>query len=441
MKKRILLLLAALLLCGCTPEESANMENSGEITESKEIAETGDIAENEEITESGDTAETGETAAAEVPPEETKPEEEAQISLPDMVLSLRRVDEAELPDGLTEDAAFLETVARAIYEQTEGLGISVRIPAIIPTPGAYYIEYEAFPRGERCCMDTYLGRTLQVCVNETDGVYSIGQPAMIDTDGLNTLRTSLVEYRKNENTVMENGIFLEDGSRICLVIDGEVIRTDLSFRAGIEWLGDLVVTAKEGDTIVVVSSEDRYYETGFSVSVSRDGGGTWTTTVPELAPLGQNGQHAEKGFTACRIQIREDGSVYIFTGTNLASMTVLKVPADSHEAQVLFREQIGGYETTSLADAAMVTETRGYYTLAHPKYAASNAIYRTTDGGETWVRCSVPMPEGCEDPWEMKLCMPEAVTEWLEWRMKGVWDTGECTYASYDGGWTWEIVG
>ena len=193
-----------------------------------------------------------------------------------------------------------------------------------------------------------------------------------------------------------------------------------------------------GNTAVLVAREGYYYSEPFAVWVSRDGGVSWNKTVPELKPLGTNGQHSELNFTDGRIQIKEDGRVFIFTCTNLASLNVLTVPADSDEAVLLFREQIGGYETTPLVDAAMISDKRGYITLMHPKYAASNAIYRTIDGGLTWVRCQVPMPAECTNVWEMRLYLPEVQSEWLEWTMVGTWDDGSCVYESFDGGWTWQ---
>ncbi len=364
--------------------------------------------------------------------------------MPEVVFSLRQIYIDELPTGVAPDDALADAIAQAVCEQIGGFAILVRVLNIVcpEYEGStdLYVEYEAYPMGcERFSDRTRLMEGLQVVITRKNGAYMPGVARVQDEKRIEALQ-AVCRVGNFEMPGEEESLYLNKENKVCLLYNGERLETEQYFKDTIDDLDRQILWQTAGDTIVLLACESQYYKEPFRIHVSRDGGKTWKETVPELAPLGKNGQHAELGFSAGRIQIMESGQVYIFTGTNLASLNVLTVPADSNEAVLLFREQISGYETTALVDAAMISAERGYVTLAHPKYPASNAIYRTTDGGLTWVRCSVPMPEACTNSWDMRLSLPVAQNEWLEWTMVGSWESGTCTYASYDGGWTWEII-
>jgi len=440
MKKQIIAALCAIfLLTGCTHDtdisDGMSQANDGE-TYISETEETSALSKEQEQPEIPGT----ETEDNKIP--ENEDIQPATIT-PDVIFSLRQIDMDNLPEEIVLDDKLAEAISKAIFEQT-GLDILARV-LYIGTPEYYagtdlHVEYEAYPKDcEKISYQTRLMDGLQLQITCENGEYKTGIPRVDDKERIETLQS----IYQNQNTIptgAEVSLYLNKENKVCIINNGETIITNQYYKSNVNDLSQLVLWQTDGDTIVLLASESRYYGDPFSIHVSRDGGKTWKETVPELAPLGKNGQHAELGFSDGRIQITESGQIYIFTGTNLASLNILTVPADSDEAVLLFREQIVGYETTALVNAAMISDKRGYVTLTHPRYEGANSIYRTTDGGYTWVRCSVPVPEECTNVWDMRLHMPEVQKEWLEWTMVGTWETGSCTYVSYDGGWTWEIV-
>jgi len=385
-----------------------------------------------------------ESEETEISDEEPKEQPEAR---PDVIFALRKSDEKDLPEDVVIGGELADAIAQAVLEQIGESELLVRVLYVgIPeyySGSALHVEYEAYPKDcDRLSLQTRLTDGMQLEIARENGGYAPGVPRVQNEYTEERIET-LKRICREENfpqTGMETSLFLDRESRICLIHNGEILVTDRRFTENVNELQDKVVWQGVGDTVVLLSHETRYYFDPFRIHVSRDSGKTWTETLPELAPLGKNGQHSELSFLNARIQIRENGQIFIFTATNLASLNIFTVPADSTEAILLFREQIGGYETTALVDAGMISDKRGYVTLMHPRYAGSNGIYRTTDGGTTWVRCIVPMPKECTDVWSMCLFMPQVQSEWLEWTMVGTWNTGSCTYASHDGGWTWEIV-
>lgn len=432
MKKTIFSLLLVLsMLAGCA-KEIDEVNSPAELTENTQktdhAAETSE--ENTLLTESEDTA-------------EPLPE----IDLPKIVYSIRETDLDLIPEGLEIDETFNASLSNAIFEQTGIADITARIRILqnSQVDGLKYIfaDYEIYPKDAEICEKNCLYfLNVGMELNE-NGLYEPGTPGFIDEEGPSILRENYEIYLKDSgNSVNSDFIFLDDDSRICFRSGERTAATDLVYKGNISELEKHCVIESDGDTIAVLSREDSFFSTPLKISLSRDGGNSWSTHTPELSPLGKNNQHVEAGFSAAKIQFMPDGQIYFFIGTNLASMTVMTVEPESNEVKVLFREQIAGYETTALVDAAMVNETRGFYTLTHPKDAVCNAIYRTTDGGENWVRCSVPVPKEARKYFSMALHLPYqpegAATS--VWYMKGEWDTGECTYISEDGGWTWSIV-
>lgn len=375
-----------------------------------------------------------------------KAAEEFRIVLPDVVYSIREAALEWIPEGLELNENLSEAIACSVLELTGTSDVTARVTSIIDPNDSerdfLYAYYELYPKGAAFCSSNLLDAFMQakIVIGE-NGDYVAGEqyinPSLTKAleDSRKYLASNLTEPGKSDF------VYLDSESRICISQNGEFYTTDLYYKGNIGSLTERCMVKRGGDSIILLSCEDTFYASPFRITVSRDGGMTWHTDIPELAPIGKYIHHAELGFTAAEIQFMPDGQIYIFIGTNLASMTVLTVEAGETEASVLFREQIGGYETTALVNAAMVNENRGFYTLAHPKYTASNAIYRTTDGGNSWVRCSVPMPEECTDPWSMTLYLPYQPDGAAkhEWHMYGEWFGGACTFVSYDGGWSWNI--
>ena len=436
MKKMLFtLLLAAAMLAGCT-EEIDEMNLPEQLSAIPE----------EYPWESDSTAALTEAETdTMLSPAET--EKFPEIVLPKIVYSIRDTDLELIPEGLVTDEKFTGYLSTAIFEQT-GIGeITARITILqnSQADGLKYIfaDYEAYPTGAEICEKNCLYfMNVGLELNES-GLYSPGTPMIIDEEGPSLLQENYEEFIKSAGSSAESDcIFLDNDSRICFRRGGTTAATTLSYKGSIYDLEKNFVIESSGNVIAVISREDSFYSTPLKISLSRDGGSTWTTHTPELEPLGKNNQHLETGFSAAKIQIMPDGQIYFFIGTNLASMTVMTIEPDGDNLKVLFREQIDGYETTALVDAAMVNETRGFYTLTHPKETICNAIYRTTDGGENWVRCSVPVPKEAKKHFSMKLYLPYQPegTPTSVWYMKGEWDTGECLYVSEDGGWTWAIT-
>ena len=435
MKKMIFtLLLAAAMLAGCMREldESRLPERTNEVPE--------ETASETEATVVLTEAET------DAPQSPYKTVEIPEIVLPEIVYSIRDVDLELIPEGLEFSEDLTEAIACAIYEQTCDPDFTARVTSIIDPKVSgqeyFYVYFELYPKGAVFCPDNLLNASMNAKIVRGENGDYIPDEQYINPTTISSLKRNKQHI---ESILAEPGkfdfLYLDSDNRICISHSGTSFTTDLYYKGNIGSLSESCIIKWDGDTGILLSCEDKGYSSPYRITVSRDGGETWHTTYPQLEPLGKDGQHAELGFTASRIQFMDDEQIYIFIGTNLASMTVLTVEAGENEAAVLFRQQIGGYETTSLVDAAMVNENRGFYTLAHPKYAASNAIYRTTDGGSSWIRCAVPMPEKCTTPWEMRLYLPyqpEGVGKSV-WYMEGEWDTGRCTYISEDGGWTWAI--
>jgi len=432
------LLCASLLLTGCMRDADGEEKIPRDTAPADQM--NPDSAQLPDITDAP-----GETEQPEQPGTADEDHREPVTVMPDVIFALRKTDRKDLPEDVIIGDELADAIARTVLEQIGEPELLIRVLyAGIPeyySGSDLHVEYEVYPKDcRKLSLQTRLTDGMQLEIARENGGYAPGVPRVYDKDRIEALKAIC---REGNSTQPESDVslFLDRESRICLVYNGEILVTEQHFYENVNELNSAAVWDAEGGIIVLLAHESRYYSDPFSIHVSRDGGKTWTKTVPELEPLGKNGQHSELCFLEARIQIRENGQIFLFTGTNLASLNVFTVPADSDEALLLFREQIGGYETTALVDAAMISDMRGYITLMHPKYAASNAIYRTTDGGLTWVRCSVPMPEACTNVWEMRLFLPQVQSEWLEWTMLGTWENGSCVYASHDGGWTWEFAG
>lgn len=357
----------------------------------------------------------------------------------DVIFSLRESDLACFSEETLNDPDFADAIARTALDDIGNYSMTLRVTYMYSQESKFSGSYEVYRAEDEINQTNLLGKLYFDLTSTADG-YVRGEQTVIDGEACSRIRTKL---ENGTYSVIETGTYLslDHDNRIILhTVDGVTIPTELFFTDSIDDIEVCNLVYADGDSILICGRENRYYSIPLTVSISRDGGQSWHTDTPALKPLGTNGLNTEAGFSKGIIQRMDDGRFYIFLNTNLSSMTVLSIPADSDEVQVLFREQIGGYETTSLVDAAMVTETRGFYTLAHPKYAASNAIYRTTDGGVTWIRCSVPMPDEVSDPWTMELHLPWQEEDGPTWYMKGVWDGGDCEYISYDGGWTWSFT-
>lgn len=405
----------------------------------------GDVVNNnEEITPVDDTEviQPEETRQTEVTPEDILPEE-TQPVLPDVVLSLRDAEIEELPDTLELNDELSDAIAKAVAEKLPGLSICVRVTYLQcwEEGGAtrFDAEYEVYPAGDTPCLfpaGSCMGSSHVGLAYTPNEGYVSAEPVIIDINAEADITRKLSEYEKDSSAEKEY-LYLDKEKRVWIhTLDGD-IATEHFYKDVINFLDYCVVWFMEGETIVVCGMESCYYNEALKISISRDGGENWTVTVPELEPIGI---HLENGFSKCIIQLMENGRVYIFLGTNLASLTVLAISPETDEVDVLYRTQIEGYETTALTDAAMVNESRGFCTLSHPKYAGSNGIYRTTDGGESWLRCYVPVPDEVADPWDMQLYLPYQTEAGVVWYMKGEWGSGECLYTSEDGGWTWKII-
>lgn len=363
------------------------------------------------------------------------------IPIPEVIFSLREEDFAYFSEDVLSDPDFASAIALAAAEDFPGHSLTLRVIYLYQAENAdgsrYFTgSYEVYRAQDEICQTNRIGTNTFALRSEQDD-FIRADPPVIDNEA--DLILAALEDCVQPDREIGMYMSLDHENRIILhTFDGE-IATEMFYTGYIDGIDDCNLFYAEGDTILICGRENSYQSIPLTVSISRDGGKSWHTESPELTSLGANGQHIEAGFSKGIIQRTDDGRFYIFLNTNLSSMTVISVSADSDEVLVLFREQIGGYETTSLVDAAMVTETRGFYTLAHPKYAASNAVYRTTDGGETWIRCNVPMPDEVDDPWTMELYLPWQEEESPTWYMKGSWDGGECIYNSDDGGWTWYI--
>ncbi len=428
LKNAMLLLTVCLGLSGCMHTyEPVNSESNESCADIPELHETAVETESD-------------TAA------QTYEESEAELTLPEIIFSLDDGTEQELRESIEDNEEFISALAEEASVKFSGHGIKLRLIYLYRSITAggeadYYSgSYEAYRADDEISPANYIGAS-SFSFEYSDVQGYIVSDSVVVTENDEIIRRRL-KYGYQTDEESEVYFSLDGENRILLHKDGAIIETELYYYGSIGSVYDCNLVSVSGDDILICGREGMFFSTPTKISVSRDGGESWTTTIPTLEPLGADGQHIEAGFSEGIIQHTDDGEFFVFLNTNLSSMTVLKVPAGSCEAEVSFRAQIGGYETTSLIDAAMVSETRGFYTLAHPKYAASNAIYRTTDGGMSWVRCSVPMPEQVSDPWTMALYLPERRLPQsdIEWSMRGVWDGGECVYFSDDGGWTWYIA-
>ncbi|MGN1410341.1 MAG: WD40/YVTN/BNR-like repeat-containing protein [Eubacteriales bacterium] len=433
-----LLLLCCLALYGCRQTDEKNEETEPETNQTAETVQSGE--------ESDDNSNDNPTAAEETALNESGNDDLTAV-LPAVTFALRNIDMEELPDTVELNADLSDAIAKAISEDFPDLSLIVRVRYLQcwEEDGATRVDaeceiYLCDEKGTdevgtfeatKLMGSTYIG----LAYTPKEG-YSHAEPSITDTDAVSDIIRNLSEYKNNPMTE-ESTLYLDSENRVWIRTPDGDIKTELFYKENINAINNHIVWCMEGDTVIVCGMESSYFDEEMKIGVSRDGGKSWNTMTPELEPIGIN---AEKGFSRCIIQLMDDGRAYIFLGTNLASLTVLTIAPDTDAADVLYREQIAGYETTALTEAAMVSQNRGFCTLSHPKYAGSNGIYRTTDGGESWIRCYVPLPDEVEDPWNMQLHLPYQTEEGATWYMKGEWGSGECLYVSEDGGWTWNIT-
>lgn len=417
MKKLLIILcaLCCLTVAGCTKTD-----------ENDETADT-NVNETEDISESETTAE-----------EETVP-------MPEVFLALRDADIAHYPDDFSPDEEFVEAVSAELAEKLPDLPICARVVYIYSWAEneiqRYSIDCEIYPIGAEIRLDNLLYSPFNIELVRTEDGYIVStEPAWIDEEAPEAVRENYEKYSSDERETTDDSeyLHLDKENRVILHLESGDVRTEMICVEGVYSLENINLYYVDGDTILICGQRDN--STPFTISVSRDGGETWHTETPTLERLEANGFYSEAGFSVGKIQMKEDGDFYIFLGAGLASVTILKIPSESDEINVLFHELIEGYAETALKEAAMVTDTLGFFTLNHPKADAANAIYRTTDSGETWVRCGVPMPDECRKAGEMTLYLPYQTKEENVWYMKGVWGNGECVYISEDDGLTWGIM-